>query len=221
MAGIVYDGTLRMDMNDYRGLSAYEIAVKNGFEGTEKEWLASLKGDTGKAGDTVTVNRKRAVDGNISVNGSDINLRSGESKTVTQAIEEISQLQNEGLTSEDIVNDLVSGGASKVLSAEMGALLQHTKPDIFWASLTIPTSGWTGDGPYTLDLVLEGVMADSNACAVFYTPATESEDAFIECGLRVIGQKTDGLTVRVDRIPYESFAINVMVTVLLSREGAE
>ena len=28
------------------GLSAYEIAVKNGFEGTEQEWLDSLKGIT-------------------------------------------------------------------------------------------------------------------------------------------------------------------------------
>lgn len=26
------------------GLSAYELAVKNGFEGTEQEWLESLKG---------------------------------------------------------------------------------------------------------------------------------------------------------------------------------
>ena len=30
--------------------SAYEIAVENGFEGTEQEWLASLKGDKGDAG---------------------------------------------------------------------------------------------------------------------------------------------------------------------------
>ena len=29
------------------GDSAYEIAVKNGFEGTEEEWLLSLKGDPG------------------------------------------------------------------------------------------------------------------------------------------------------------------------------
>ena len=29
------------------GLSAYEIAVKNGFEGTEQEWLASLNGKDG------------------------------------------------------------------------------------------------------------------------------------------------------------------------------
>ncbi len=29
------------------GLSAYEIALKNGFEGTEEEWLESLKGEDG------------------------------------------------------------------------------------------------------------------------------------------------------------------------------
>lgn len=27
-----------------RGYSAYEVAVQNGFEGTEQEWLESLKG---------------------------------------------------------------------------------------------------------------------------------------------------------------------------------
>ena len=32
------------------GYSAYEIAVKNGFVGTEKEWLASLKGEKGDIG---------------------------------------------------------------------------------------------------------------------------------------------------------------------------
>lgn len=29
------------------GLSAYEVAIKNGFEGTEEEWLESLKGEDG------------------------------------------------------------------------------------------------------------------------------------------------------------------------------
>lgn len=33
------------------GLSAYEIAVKNGYIGTETEWLSSLKGDKGDTGD--------------------------------------------------------------------------------------------------------------------------------------------------------------------------
>lgn len=33
-----------------RGYSAYEVAVLNGYEGTEEEWLASLKGDNGDPG---------------------------------------------------------------------------------------------------------------------------------------------------------------------------
>ena len=33
----------------YEGKSAYEVAVKNGYIGTETEWLASLKGDKGEA----------------------------------------------------------------------------------------------------------------------------------------------------------------------------
>ena len=33
-----------------RGKSAYEVAVENGFSGTEEEWLASLKGATGAPG---------------------------------------------------------------------------------------------------------------------------------------------------------------------------
>ena len=33
-----------------RGASAYEVAVKNGFSGTEKEWLDSLKGEPGVRG---------------------------------------------------------------------------------------------------------------------------------------------------------------------------
>ena len=34
-----------------RGYSAYEIAMLNGFEGTEEEWLASLHGEDGADGE--------------------------------------------------------------------------------------------------------------------------------------------------------------------------
>ena len=34
-----------------RGYSAYEIAVQNGYKGTEAEWLESLKGAKGETGD--------------------------------------------------------------------------------------------------------------------------------------------------------------------------
>lgn len=35
-----------------RGPSAYEVAVANGFEGTESEWLESLHGEDGADGYT-------------------------------------------------------------------------------------------------------------------------------------------------------------------------
>jgi hypothetical protein len=34
--------------NEKEIISAYDIAVKNGFVGTEEEWLASLHGENGK-----------------------------------------------------------------------------------------------------------------------------------------------------------------------------
>ena len=49
------------------GLSAYEIAVKNGFTGTETEWLESLKGTDGKDGED-GINGINGADGNDGVN---------------------------------------------------------------------------------------------------------------------------------------------------------
>jgi hypothetical protein len=43
-------GTL--DGQIYRGYSAYQIAVQHGYEGTEEEWIASLKGEKGDPGFT-------------------------------------------------------------------------------------------------------------------------------------------------------------------------
>ena len=37
-------------LHELRGYSAYEVAVLEGFEGTEEEWLASLKGEQGETG---------------------------------------------------------------------------------------------------------------------------------------------------------------------------
>lgn len=41
------------------GKSAYESALENDFNGTEREWLASLKGEKGDKGDKI----KLAIDG--------------------------------------------------------------------------------------------------------------------------------------------------------------
>lgn len=53
-----------------RGYSAYDLAVKNGYTGTEKEWLAYLKGDKGDKGDTGATGPAGA-NGKDGVNGAD------------------------------------------------------------------------------------------------------------------------------------------------------
>jgi hypothetical protein len=37
------------DVEAIRGLSAYQLAVKNGYEGTEEEWVAGIRGVAGKS----------------------------------------------------------------------------------------------------------------------------------------------------------------------------
>lgn len=44
---MVVQGTALLKIH---GKSAYEIALQNGFEGTEEEWLESLRGEPGKDG---------------------------------------------------------------------------------------------------------------------------------------------------------------------------
>ena len=40
-------GSLKGNIVNYDGDSAYVVALKNGYKGTEEEWLESLRGDTG------------------------------------------------------------------------------------------------------------------------------------------------------------------------------
>ena len=40
----------KLESQGVQGDSAYEVAVNNGFKGTETEWLTSLKGEQGPAG---------------------------------------------------------------------------------------------------------------------------------------------------------------------------
>lgn len=49
-SNLISTASLKGDKGD-RGFSAYEIAVQNGFAGTEAQWLASLKGAKGDKGD--------------------------------------------------------------------------------------------------------------------------------------------------------------------------
>lgn len=56
-----------------KGYSAYEVAIKNGYTGTEAEWLATLKGEKGEKGEPGTKGSdgKPGKDGVDGANGTD------------------------------------------------------------------------------------------------------------------------------------------------------
>ena len=54
------------------GMSAYELAVENGFEGTVEEWLESLEGPTGPKGDSgIYIGENPSEDALIWINPND------------------------------------------------------------------------------------------------------------------------------------------------------
>lgn len=52
---IINDMTMELYPNYQSGLSAYEIALKHGFEGTEEEWIASLGSNITLEGEDILV----------------------------------------------------------------------------------------------------------------------------------------------------------------------
>ena len=65
------------------GKSAYQIAVDNGYPGTEQAWLASLKGEKGDKGDTGAAGEKgeKGDKGDPGKDGTDVDLTSYAKKT--------------------------------------------------------------------------------------------------------------------------------------------
>ena len=72
------------------GKSAYEIAVDNGFEGTEEEWLASLKGAKGDTGNVqVDGNGNVLIVNDLTTGGSGAALSAEMGKELAEEIESI------------------------------------------------------------------------------------------------------------------------------------
>jgi len=46
----------KVESGELNGESAYQVAVDNGFQGTEEEWLMSLIGPQGPSGDASVYN---------------------------------------------------------------------------------------------------------------------------------------------------------------------
>lgn len=69
-----------MQLNHWRGYSAYELAVQNGFPGTVLEWLESLKGMDGQ---TTSVNGVAQQGGDVTLTGADIPVSASDGRKLS------------------------------------------------------------------------------------------------------------------------------------------
>jgi len=192
---------MTMELNDYRGLSAYEIAVKNGFEGTEREWLDSLKGEPGVDGDSVTVNNKRAVNGNISVNATDIKMMAGSetSETVYDAVasnrEALSQQEDELSALQDSANALADG-----------------KSEAKTAQVTLPAASWEESGEvFTQTVAVSGVTTDASRIHLIPSPAPAHYAAYSEAQVRATAQGNGTVTFAASDVPEINLTVNLLI----------
>lgn len=81
--------SMEMQLHTYRGYSAYELAVKNGFSGTAEEWLASLHGADGQ---TTSVNGIQQEDGNVNLTGADIPVSGSDSRRMNELVKTVDQI---------------------------------------------------------------------------------------------------------------------------------
>lgn len=149
-----------------QGMSAYEVAVKNGYTGTEAEWLASLKGETGE---TPNIQVGNVSTGQPGTNASATMTGTKESPVLNMTIPR----GDVGATPNMTIGTVVTG--------EEGAQAQASitgTPENPVLNLTIP-KGDTGDDGF--NPVVE-VTKDGNTATVSVTDATHTTEVNIVDG---------------------------------------
>ena len=148
------------------GLSAYEVAVANGFTGTEAEWLASLKGETGATPD-ISI-------GNVTTGQPGTNVEVSVSGTPENPVMDFTIPRGDvGATPNMTIGTVTTG--------EEGTQAQATitgTPEDPVLNLTIPR-GDTGDAGF--DPIVE-VTKDGNTATVSVTDATHTTEVNIVDG---------------------------------------
>lgn len=210
---VTSSGSISLQLNDYRGLSAYEIAVKNGFEGSEKEWLSSLKGEPGAAGDQITVNRKRAVDGNVTVNATDIYMTPGaQLETVAQAIDK-------RIKTSDIVNTLDSDETDKPLSAAQGKALLGSAVRVYNQQVTLAVDGWTLNETtelYEQAVEVTGITGDTGKTSVVVSPmpGREERESYVDADILLSEQRDGAVLFTSASVPAVEMTVQLMVVAM-------
>lgn len=81
---------IHVQLERWRGYSAYEVAVQNGYKGTEAEWLEGLKGRDGGVAKVNGVGHDAA--GNVVITGENVAVGTGDSRTIKEVVKDVDNL---------------------------------------------------------------------------------------------------------------------------------
>lgn len=122
-----------------------------------------------------------------------------------------------------VADNLVTATEGWALSARQGKYLQDTKvgytelPRLMEkaiadsktsAAVTLYASSWSGSGPYTQTVAVDGVTSDN---IVLVSAAAQSYEAYVEALVRCTGQEAGKLTFSATEKPEANLTANVLV----------
>lgn len=192
---------LKLEVQRFRGESAYEVAVRKGFEGTEAEWLASLHASSG------TVNGIGPDEtGDIKLRAGNIPMSAEDDETVAEAVSKVQEKASaavrydtaQKLTDEQKTQARTNIGAASAedVDGKVAESVKATEAQTFTDTqkeqartnigaaaaadytATLTASGWTGDAaPYTQEATVAGILAsDTPFVDVDMSGLTTSDD---------------------------------------------
>lgn len=174
--------------------TAYSIALAHGFEGTEAEWLASLKGDTGNTG----LQGATGPQGPAGASAFEQAKAAGYTGTETAFGAALSGLPPH-LSNTDL----------HISTSERAAWnAKAAKPTV--RTLTLSASGWDGDSK-TQTAACSGVSVTETAQLITPVPALAFQTAYYEAGILCTGQASDSLTFTCTTVPTEDLTVYVVI----------
>lgn len=81
---------IRMQLENWRGYSAYELAKKNGFAGTEQEWLDSLHGRDGGVASVNGIDHD--ADGNVALTAENVPVGADDQRPMSVVAQDVDKL---------------------------------------------------------------------------------------------------------------------------------
>ena len=127
------------------GKSAYDLAVKNGFQGTMEEWIESLKGEQGPPGpmgppgppaDLTEINQQ------VSTLQTEVNEHSADSVTSENGAHDLRYFNNKLECNDGVKwNEIKTGNVTKSFTGDLNNLVENGIYSVPVGTLNVPISG--------------------------------------------------------------------------------